>query len=130
MVALEGGDVELGEGDVQARLHAKEGFAAASEGGHVVVLDTNITDDLRRAMLAREVVSRVQKARKEADLAFDDRIHLCWECEGELADAIAEHGETIAGETLASQMERGEGEGETVETEVEGTPLKLSIRVV
>ncbi len=131
VVALEGGDdVELGEGDVQARLHAKEGFAAASEGGHVVVLDTNITDELRRAMLAREVVSRVQKARKEAELAFDDRIHLTWQCEGELADAIDEHGEAIAGETLATGIERGAGVGEAVETEVEGTPLTISIRVV
>jgi len=130
VVALEGGDVELGPDDVQARLHAKEGFAAASEGGHVVVLDTHITDELRRAMLAREVVSRVQRARKDADLAFDDRIQLSWHCEGELADAIAEHGESIASETLASSMDRGEGEGETVETEVEGTPLTISIRVV
>ena len=130
-VDLEGGAVELGQSDVQARLHAKEGFAAASEGGHVVVLDTAITDELRRAMLAREVISRVQKARKEADLAFDDRIHLCWECEGELAQAIEEHGETIASETLATGFDRGaDDQGQTIEAEVEGAPLKISLRVV
>tara|TARA_B100001750_G_scaffold161825_1_gene130562 strand:- start:377 stop:3592 length:3216 start_codon:yes stop_codon:yes gene_type:complete len=129
VVALEGDAVELGPDDVQARLHAREGFAAASEGGHVVVLDTEITDALRRAMLAREVISRVQKARKEADLAFDDRIALSWHCDGELAQAIEEHAETIANETLATGFTRGV-EGEAIDADVEGTELKLGLRVV
>jgi isoleucyl-tRNA synthetase len=52
--------VELGPEEIEIRLSAKEGFAAASEGGRVVVLDTTITDALKRSGLAREVVSALE----------------------------------------------------------------------
>ena len=46
---------------------AREGYAAASAGGMVVVLDTRVTDELRMEGLAREVINRIQNARKTID---------------------------------------------------------------
>ncbi len=129
-VALEdGSEVELGPAEVEIRLLAKEGFAAAASGGQVVVLDTHVTDTLRRAGMAREVINRIQRARKDMDLAFDDRIAVQYIADGELADAMAEHAERIAGETLASTFAAGGGskDGTSHQTEVEGSGLTLSI---
>ncbi len=128
VLALGGERFELGPDDIQVRLVAKAGFAAAEEQGHVVVLDTQITPALHRAGLAREVINRINKARKEMDLPIGARVHVGWEADGELAEAIAAHAETIAAETLASRFERGLGEGRLHEAEVSGDGLRFSLR--
>ncbi|MEM6959775.1 MAG: class I tRNA ligase family protein, partial [Myxococcota bacterium] len=87
----DGTTIDLGPEEVQIRLEAKEGFAAAASHGEVVVLDTQIDERLRRAGLAREFISRVQKQRKEQDLAFDARIALTVQAEGALGAALREH---------------------------------------
>jgi isoleucyl-tRNA synthetase len=106
-LALPDGTVTLGSDDVQVRLAAKQGFAAASEAGHVVVLDTQLTPELERAGLAREVTNRIQRARKDMDLAYQQRIAVRWHAEGELAEAIRIHAATIAGDVLAAAFEPG-----------------------
>ncbi len=113
-VDLEGEVVELGPEEVQVRLRAKEGFAAADEAGRVVVLDTAVTPELKRAGLAREIVAKIQKTRKELDLAYDDRIHVTYAATGELGAAISEHGDYIKGETLALSLEAGTAKSEAL----------------
>ncbi|MEM8609416.1 MAG: isoleucine--tRNA ligase [Myxococcota bacterium] len=128
-VTLPDGPIELTPDEVEVRLSAREDFVAASGGGQVVVLDTRIDDDLRREGMAREVINRIQRARKAMDLPYEARIQVSWKAEGEVADAIREHTSRIAQETLATALEAGDGDGDTVEeTEVEGTPLVLGIR--
>ncbi|MEO0326566.1 MAG: class I tRNA ligase family protein, partial [Myxococcota bacterium] len=126
-VTLPDGDVELTKDEVQVRLAAKEGFAAASEQGHVVVLDTTLTEPLRRKGWAREVTSRIQKARKELGLALDDRITLRWDAEGALTEAVTEHAERIAGDVLATTFERSEGLEGGVASEVDGAALRIVV---
>ncbi|MDH3624054.1 MAG: isoleucine--tRNA ligase [Myxococcales bacterium] len=127
-VELPDGPIELTLDEVEVRLSAREDFAAASGAGQVVVLDTRIDDDLRREGMAREVINRIQRARKAMDLPYEARIEVSWNADGEVAKAIEEHAERIAGETLATRFEAGDAEGATVEeTEIEGTPLRLGI---
>ncbi len=126
-LTLPDGDVELTRDEVQVRLAAKEGFAAASEQGHVVVLDTTLTDALRRKGWAREVTSRIQKTRKELGLALDDRITLRWDADGALADAVSEHAERIANDVLATSFERAEGLEDGAAGEVDGASLRLLV---
>jgi isoleucyl-tRNA synthetase len=102
----DGGDpVTLGPDEVEIRLAAKEDFAAAASHGRVVVLDTRVDDSLRREGLAREVVNRVQRARKVLDLAFETRVDLTLGATGALRAAIDEHAARIAGETLAETLD-------------------------
>ncbi|MDQ3033157.1 MAG: isoleucine--tRNA ligase [Myxococcota bacterium] len=129
-VELPDGAIELGPEDVEIRLSAKEGFAAASDGGRVMVLDTHIDDALRRKGMAREAISKIQGARKTMDLAFDARIALAWTAEGELAKALEEHAEHVAGEVLATRMSAGAGKGAQHDADVDGTPLTFWIETV
>ncbi|AKF06579.1 isoleucine--tRNA ligase [Sandaracinus amylolyticus] len=129
VLALPETTVELEASEVEIRLSAKEGFAAASDRGRVVVLDTHVDDALRRKGMAREAVSKIQGARKTMDLAFDARIALAWEAEGELATALGEHGAYVAGEVLATRMDRGIGAGTKHETDVDGARFTFWIEV-
>ena len=127
VVALPDGPIDLTPDEVEVRLSAREDFAAASGSGQVVVLDTRVDDSLRREGLAREVINRVQRARKAMDLAYEARIEVRWNAEGELADAIEEHASRIASETLATAFARSAGATSEYDTEIEGTKLGLSI---
>ena len=127
---LSDGPIELKSDEIEIRLEAKEDFAAASDGGRVVVLDTRITDELKRAGLAREIVNRVQRSRKEADLAFEARITLHYEAGETLREAIEEHRAYLASQVLATTLVEGQGDGEPVSAEVDGESLRFWISEV
>lgn len=93
--------------------------------GGEVVIDEKLTPELKREGLTREVIRHVQSARKKAGLQVDDRIILTLKTEdNELGQAIAEHSQTIATETLATF-------GETVDNsstvKVEGVELQIAL---
>jgi isoleucyl-tRNA synthetase len=123
-LALPSGPLRLGPEELQVRLQAKADYAAAASHGHVVVLDTRVSDDLRREGTAREVVNRIQRARKTLDLQHEARIKLQYRAQGELADAIAKHADYIMAETLALELTAAQsGKGDEQETDVDGSPL-------
>ncbi len=126
----DGEAIEIGPLEIEVRLEAREGYAAAASGSHVLVLDTRVTDDLRREGYAREVVNRIQRRRKDLDLPFDARIRVRYRAEPELAKAIAEQHGYIAAQTLAVALEPGEpAEGSVQQTDVEGSPFAFSIEI-
>ncbi len=92
-------------------------------------LDIEITPELKREGLSREVIRHVQSARKEAGLNVDDRISLSLSADDqELMGAIKEHADVIAHETLATLVE---GELDHVTTaKVEGIELTISLKAV
>ncbi|MGB5348987.1 MAG: isoleucine--tRNA ligase [Polyangiales bacterium] len=127
VVQLANGPIELTPSEVEVRLSARDDFAAASGSGQVVVLDTRVDDSLRREGMAREVINRIQRARKTMDLAYEARIEVKWNADGELAEAIEEHASRIAGETLATGFIRAAAAASDHDTEIDGNPLALSI---
>jgi isoleucyl-tRNA synthetase len=106
-VVVDGADVEVTAEEVLLTETPREGWAVASDGGETVALDLEVTPELRRAGLAREAVRLVQDARKTTGLQVTDRIVLRWEATGELAEALREHAELVAGEVLATTYAEG-----------------------
>ena len=83
-----------------------------NEQGETIALDLEITPELARAGLAREVVRLVQETRKGSGFEVSDRIRLWWSATGKLAESLTEHEELVSGEVLAVEMTRAEpGEG-------------------
>jgi isoleucyl-tRNA synthetase len=83
----------------------RAGWTVAADAGETVALEIQITPELRREGLAREVIRLVQDARKADGLDVSDRIWLWWQAAGpELEAALAEHGRLIAGEVLATEF--------------------------
>jgi isoleucyl-tRNA synthetase len=112
------GEFEIALDDVVITETPRSGWAVASGDGESVALDLTISDALRRAGLAREVIRLIQDGRKNAGLDVSDRIDVHWKAEGELEKALAEHGALIASEVLATHFAGGDStEGHRVHDE-------------
>ena len=98
------GGVTLAPDEVEILASPKPGTAVAHDEGLVVVIDTELTDELRAEGDARELQRAIQDLRKDAGLALDDRIEV-W-ADG-LPDAVAPHLPSVAEETLADEIQRG-----------------------
>lgn len=96
--------------------------------GKEVAIDEDITPELRREGLMREVVRNIQSARKQAGLQVDDRIRLSLTTDdAELAQAINEHVQTIQTEVLAIEM-ADNVDKYTADVQVEGQKLHIGLQ--
>ncbi|MFQ5409511.1 MAG: isoleucine--tRNA ligase, partial [Anaerolineales bacterium] len=77
-VAVSGDRVDVLPEEVEVRLTAHEGFAVAEDGGLIAALVTELTPELEREGLAREVVRRVQELRRSSGLEISDRVALSY----------------------------------------------------
>lgn len=109
-LAVDGSTVSLAPEDLEVRLLEKEGLATAGDRELLVVLDTRLTPELVAEGRAREVVNRIQTARKEAGLDYADRIRVRYRAAGEIEAAIAAWRDWIAGETLAVDLSAAAGD--------------------
>ena len=103
-----------------------EGYQLEREGSHAVALELELDDELRREGLAREVVHAVQNARKAAGLEVEDRIELRLGGDDELLAAAREHEGYVTGETLATSVAYGDGDGGSAAT-IEGRELLIGL---
>src|SRR5262245_60446437 len=101
-VKLQG--IELDKDDVEVAFDAKEGYAAAGDRVGVVVLDTRLDDTLRDLGYLRELLSRVQNARKDMGLDFVDRIHIEVSGTDRTKRVVSAHEKTILSECLAVDL--------------------------
>ena len=92
-----------------------------------IVLDSTLTDELIQEGLAREVVNRVQKTRKELNLKVSDRIHLTFDVNEHLKHTIETHQQYICEETLCLGIEYEPITNSDFSETVEGHPLTLRI---
>ena len=98
-------EVELDGEDIQVRLQAKPGWAAAQGKKCVVVLATELTPELIREGLARDLVRVIQDRRKELNCNYTDRIEIGVEtASAELQQAISENMEYVTNETLTTRL--------------------------
>jgi isoleucyl-tRNA synthetase len=107
-VDLDGEPVEVLPDEVIVSERPREGWSVVNEQGETVALDLELTPELRRAGLAREVVRMIQEARKNGGFEVSDRIALSWHADGETREAIEEHRELIGREVLASTIAESE----------------------
>lgn len=97
--------------------------------GAPVTLDTEITPDLKREGMMREIVRQVQTARKAAGLQVDDRIELkIASTDEEVQQTLKEHKQTICAETLATSLnERAQPEQYSTDVTVDGFAVAISL---
>jgi isoleucyl-tRNA synthetase len=104
-VTVDGEDVEVLSEEVIVSERPREGWSVVNEQGETVALDLELTPELLRAGLAREVVRLVQEARKASGFEVSDRIALRWSADGDTAVALREHEALIRSEVLATEVE-------------------------
>lgn len=104
---------------------------SGGEGDERVVFDLALTPSLLRAGVARELVRRLQEARKGRGLSLSDRVEVWWRTDdteaGRLAaEALREHAAHVAEEVQATRFEPGVGPDEEHEVRDLGLSFWLS----
>jgi isoleucyl-tRNA synthetase len=101
---LPSGRVVLEKEDLIIQNEQKEGFFAVSEGDIVVVLDTALTEELIREGFIRELISKIQTMRKDADFNVTDRIVIGLAGNEKLWMLAQENKDEICSDTLAIEI--------------------------
>ncbi|HXC24746.1 MAG TPA: isoleucine--tRNA ligase [Gemmatimonadaceae bacterium] len=105
-----GGDLEVAVGneshplspdDITIVRRAAGDLVVQEEGGYFAAIDPTVTPELLREGIAREIVSRVQRLRKELGFAVSDRITLKVFGDDTVQDVVMHYREWIAEEVLA-----------------------------
>jgi isoleucyl-tRNA synthetase len=128
-VEVDGEQVALTPEEVIITETPREGWSVASDSGATVALDLEITPELRRAGLARDVIRLVQESRKNSGLDVADRIVVRWGTDDpELERALEEHQALISAEVLATDFAAGAGD-EAFGPEFRDEALGLAFRL-
>ncbi|WBX71538.1 isoleucine--tRNA ligase [Tenacibaculum retecalamus] len=97
MINLETADVEISSKDI-------EGWLVANAEGLTVALDVTINEDLRKEGVARELINRIQNARKDSGLEVTDKIKLTILKAADLQESVAANAAYIKAETLTNEL--------------------------
>ena len=120
--------VTLAPDEVEIQATPRPGTAVAEDDGLVVVLDTELTPELRAEGDAREIARAVQDLRREAGLELDDRIEL-WISGA--PTAVAPHLPAVAADTGAD-LATGQTPAAATRTDVQldGATVTIALRRV
>ena len=130
-LALPGGDVVLNPGDYQISSEDMPGWLVASEGSLTIALDIEVTPQLRREGLSRELVNRIQNLRKSAGFEVTDRIDtLVFADDPSLEDALSAYSDYVKAQTLSRTLRLAPAaEAPATAAEVEWTEGNIKITV-
>lgn len=124
---IDGNEVELTPEDVLTEMTQKEGYVSETDNGITVVLDTNLTEELLEEGFVREIISKIQTMRKEADFEVMDHITVSAENNDKLFDIIKKNEATIKNDVLADEMILGQAKGYTKEWNINGENIVLGV---
>ena len=129
-IEIDDTQIGLNSENLLVTMQGKEGFAFSGEGELGVVLDTNITKELKEEGYVREVLSKVQNMRKEKGFEVLDRINLYVAGNSELEEVIRKNEELIKHDTLANKIVYHEDREQYITTNINGEKLDIDVEVV
>jgi isoleucyl-tRNA synthetase len=127
-----GESIDLDNEDIEVRLAAKEGWAAAQGKASVVVLSTELTSELIDEGLANDIVRLIQDRRKDSGCQYTDRIEIGLAIDSaDVRRAVEQYRDHIMKETLAERLSFEPLPNATgVDAKVGDATIKLFVRVV
>ena len=127
-VEVNGKNITLELSDVEITSQDIEGWLVANEGTITVALDVQITDDLRKEGIARELVNRIQKLRKDSGFEVTDRIDVILQKDENIINAIHSNIDYIKAETLTEDLEIKDQINNGIEITFDDVNTKLFIQ--
>ncbi len=118
--------IKLTSENLLVTMQGLEGFAFAGEGEVGVVLDTNITQELKEEGYVREILSKVQNLRKDSGFEVADKIKLYVSGNEMLEEVIRKFEDHIKKETLSLEVAY-DLEKEYDEFKINGEELKIAV---
>ncbi|HEU5260172.1 MAG TPA: isoleucine--tRNA ligase [Gemmatimonadales bacterium] len=125
------GEFEFQPADVTVTREVISDWAVQAEGPYVAAIDPRLTEDLVQEGLARELVNRVQRLRKEAGYEYTTRIELSVAGAEDVVSAVGAFQNYVEGETLARRIVLGVVLDEadvTREVDIEARRVTIALR--
>ncbi|HMC19800.1 MAG TPA: isoleucine--tRNA ligase, partial [Gemmatimonadales bacterium] len=125
------GEFELQPADVVVTREVVSDWAVQADGPYVVAVDPRLSEDLIQEGLARELVHRVQRLRKEAGYEYTTRIELSVAGAADIVAAVSAFQSFVEGETLARKLVLGSVLDEadvTRELDIEARRVTIALR--
>ena len=124
---INGQEVTLFREDLLIESAQMEGYVSENDNGITVVLDTNLSEELLEEGFVREIISKVQTMRKEADFEVMDKIAITYEGTEKAEAVFADHVSEIGEETLAVSVEKKSPIGYVKEWKINGENVTLGV---
>ena len=124
---VSGQEITLFKEDLLIDTAQIEGYVSENDNGITVVLDTNLTPELLEEGFVREIISKVQTMRKEADFEVMDRIKVTYNGSEKAEKIFAEHSDEIGGEVLADKVVKAEPAGYVKEWKINGEAVTMGV---
>jgi isoleucyl-tRNA synthetase len=122
---------ELAPEDLVISRQAAGDLVVSVDGGYLVAIDPTVSPGLRLEGVARDLISRVQRMRRDARLAVSDRIVLRIAGDADVVAAATAHREWIAAEVLAREIHIGdagiEGQPAVVTADLDGRVARIAL---
>ena len=125
-ITVDGNSLEVLADDVEIISEDIPGWLVANEGNLTVALEVELTDDLKREGMARELVNRIQNLRKDSGLEITDRIAVTLSPNADTDAAIESYGDLVKAQVLANSIDIAPNDGQ----EVDFDDFKLNIKIV
>jgi isoleucyl-tRNA synthetase len=126
-LVVEGQNAEIELADVEIFSEDVPGWTVANEGALTVALDVEVTEELRREGISREIIKRIQAMRKDNGLEITDRIAVAISKNSETDEAVRLFSEHIANQVLADSIEVVDNVEGGEEVDLDGIVLTIAI---
>ena len=124
---VNGEEVVLNREDLLIDTAQMEGYVSEDDNGITVVLDTNLSEELLEEGFVREIISKVQTMRKEADFEVMDKIVITYEGSEKAETVFAKNADEIGAETLALKVKKATPAGYVKEWKINGEAVTLGV---
>ena len=129
-IEIDENQIELSSENLLVTMQGKDGFAFAGNGEIGVVIETEITPELREEGYLREILSKVQNMRKDSGFEVMDNINLYVSGNEMLEKIVKKFEDTIKHDTLAKNVYYNEPNKEYQDTPINGENLKIFVELV
>ena len=124
---INGQEIVLLESDLLIDTAQMEGYVSESDNDITVVLDTNLTPELLEEGFVREIISKIQTMRKEADFEVTDKIVVSLEGNQVIEGIFRVHEAEIKSEVLAEEVVYNEVKGYTKEWKINSESVTFGV---
>ena len=105
----------------------KEGYVSQADNNMTVVLDTNLTEELIEEGFVREIISKIQTMRKEADFEVTDKIVIYVSGNEKVSDIVKANADSIMNDVMALDIKVGELAGYSKEWNINGEAVNIGV---
>ena len=127
-INVDGADEKLEKDDLLIETAQSDDFESITDKGITVVLDKRLSDELIEEGFVREIISKVQTMRKDADFEVMDHICLYTDGNARIAEIVDKNAEEIKDEVLADELVEGSTDGFVKEWSINGENVKLGVK--